>query len=155
MYWIPINFQDLMDAGQGAANSGNQFDWAEWGGQGLNQFHEYMFCLAKWNNDTTVAFAAGSDDPESTYVNGELVCEGLADRNWTADTDKGEYAVNGGEWVAIFVEVGENGGECGYTLEVDPAPNDHTLDTEGAKAGLAVGPHRSLTSTWGGIKASH
>ena len=80
MYWIPINFQDLMDAGQGGASSGNQFDWAEWGGQGLNQFHEYMFCLVKWNKDTTVNFAAGSDDPEMTYVNGQLVCQGLVGR---------------------------------------------------------------------------
>ena len=152
MYWIPINFEDLIDAGQGAANSGNQFDWAEWGGQGLNQFHEYMFCLVKWNSGGAIAFAAGSDDPEQTYVGDELVCEGLGDRNWTADTDRGEFTAPAGEWVAILAEVGENGGECGYTLEVQPPPDDHTLDVEMA---MAVNSSGKLASTWGGVKAAH
>lgn len=151
MYWIPINFQDLVDAKQGNLfASGNEFDWAEWGGQGLNQFHEYMFCLVKWNKSGTISFAAGSDDPEQTWVNGQKVCEGLADRDWTADTDKGKFDVKGGEWVAIFAEVGENGGECGYTLEVSPAPDDHTLDAQGAL--LAVSPKGRLTTTWGKIR---
>jgi len=154
MYWIPINFQDLVDAKQGAMfTSGNEFDWVEWGGQGLNQFHEYLFCLVKWSKDTTVALAAGSDDPEYTYVNGQLICKGTADRDWAADADKGQINVKGGEWVAIFAEVGENGGECGYTLEVKPAPDDHTLDTEGAA--LAVGPAGKLAATWGSIKVSY
>jgi hypothetical protein len=43
MYFTPINFQDLIDAKQGALfASGNQFDWAEWGGQGVNQAQEYL-----------------------------------------------------------------------------------------------------------------
>ncbi len=151
MYWIPINFQDLVDAEQGSLfASGNEFDWVEWGGQGLNQFHVYMFCLVKWNNGGNIAFAAGSDDPEVTWVNGQKVCEGLADRDWTADQDKGEYTVSAGEWVAIFVEVGENGGECGYTLEVNPPPDDHTLDVEGSA--LAVSPRSKLTTVWGYVK---
>ena len=149
--WIPINFQDLVDAGQGNLfASGNEFDWLEWGGQGLNQFHEYLFCLVMWKKSGKVALAAGSDDPEQTWVNGEKVMEGLADRNWTADTEHAEINVKAGEWVAILAEVGENGGECGYTLEVKPPPDDHTLDIEGAQA---VSLKNKLTATWGQIKA--
>lgn len=154
MYWIPVNFQDLVDAKQGVIfTSGNEFDWTEWGGQGLNQFHEYLFCLVKWNKDTPVDLAAGSDDPEVTWVNGTKVCEGLADRDWTADQDKGKITVKAGKWNAIFVEVGENGGECGYSLELKPAPDDHTLDVAGSL--LSVSQQDKLTSTWGSIKISH
>lgn len=152
MWWIPIHFQDLVDAKQGALfASGNEFDWAEWGGTGLNQFHEYLFTLAMWNRNTKVTFKAGSDDPEQTWINGKKVMEGLNDRNWTADTEKAEVDVKGGEWVAILGEVGENGGEAGYTLEVDPAPDDLTLDIEKALAVDAIG---KLTTTWGYIKSS-
>lgn len=151
MWWIPINFQDLLDAKQGGLfASGNQFDWAEWGGQALNQFHEYLFCLAKWNRGGKVTFIAGSDDPEQTWVDGVLVCQGLADRNWAMDTDKGEATVPAGEWVPILAEVGENGGECGYTLRVEPAPDDHTLDVQGA---LAVSPSGKASVTWGWMKS--
>ncbi|GIX06266.1 MAG: hypothetical protein KatS3mg115_0669 [Candidatus Poribacteria bacterium] len=150
MWWIPINFQDLWDAGQGTAASGNQFDWLEWGGQGLNQFHEYGFTLAMWNKGGTVTFRAGSDDPEQTWVDGVLVCQGLADRNWTADTDVGEIEVPGGVWVPILFEVGENGGECGYTLEVNPPPDDVTLDVDTA---LSVNPRGKLPTIWGSLKS--
>ena len=153
MYWIPINFQDLVDAGQGNLfASGNEFDWLEWGGQGLNQFEEYIFCLVKWDKGGTINFAAGSDDPEQTFVNGESVCEGFGDRNWTADTDKGTFNAPAGEWVAIFAEVGENGGECGYTLRVEPPPDDLTLDVDTA---LAVSPGNKLAVTWGGVKITY
>jgi hypothetical protein len=152
MWWIPINFQDLVDAKQGALfASGNEFDWAEWGGQGLNQFHEYLFCLVKWNKDTKVTFMAGSDDPEQTWVNGKKVMEGLADRDWAPDTEKADVNVKGDEWVAILGEVGENGGEAAYTLRVEPAPDDHTLDVEGVLAVDAIG---KLTTTWGHIKTN-
>lgn len=149
--WIPINFQDMVDAKQGNLfGSGNQFDWLEWGGTALNQFHEYLFCLVKWNKSTKVNIFVGSDDPEQTWVNGKKVAEGLADRNWRADTDLGEFDVKAGEWVAILGEVGENGGEAGYTLKIDPAPDDHTLDIEGA---LAVDPKGKVAATWGYIKS--
>jgi len=133
-WWIPINFQDLVDAGQGALfASGNEFDWKEWGGQALNTFIEYLFCVVKWDKGGKVKFSAGSDDPEMTWVNGEVVCKGIADRNWARDTDVGEYTVEAGKWVAILAKVGENSGECGYTLRVEPPPDDHTLDTEAHK----------------------
>jgi len=152
MTWIPINFLDLVDAKQGNLfASGNQFDWAEWGGQGLNHFHEYLFTLAKWKSGGKITFKAGSDDPEQTWVNGVKVCEGLADRNWAKDTDVGEYTVKGGEWVAIFAEVGENGGECGYTLRVEPPPDDGTLDTATV---LSVMSEGKLPVMWGLIKSS-
>jgi hypothetical protein len=150
-WWIPINFQDLVEAGQGALfASGNQFDWLEWGGGGLNQFIEYLFCLVKWDKGGTVTFKVGSDDPETTWVNGKIVTEALADRNWPGSIDTGEIKVPAGEWVAILGKVGENGGECGYTLMVDPPPDDHTLDTEKA---LAVNPGNKLPTSWGAIKA--
>ena len=149
--WIPINFQDLEDAGQGRLfASGNEFDWLEWGGTGLNDFHEYLFCLVKWNKTTKVQIKVGSDDPEQTWVNGKKVAEGLANRNWTADTDLGEFEAKGGEWVAIMSEVGERGGEMGYTIEVQPPPDDHTLDIEMAQA---VNLKDKLAATWGYIKA--
>lgn len=110
----------------------------------------YAFCIAKWDKGGTVTFSAGSDDPEMTWVNGEVVCEGVADRNWARDTDKGETTVKAGEWVAILARVGENGGECGYTLRVEPPPDDHTLDIEGAQS---VSLKNKLTATWGYIKA--
>lgn len=150
MTWIPINFMDLVDAGQGS-HGGNEFDWAEWGGQGLNNFHEYLFTLAKWKSGGKISFKAGSDDPEQTWVNGVKVCEGLADRDWAKDTDAGEYTVKGGEWVAIFAEVGENSGECGYTLRCDPPPDDGTLDTATL---MAVTFNGKLPIMWGLIKSS-
>ncbi|MBM3240190.1 hypothetical protein FJZ31_28225 [Candidatus Poribacteria bacterium] len=150
-WWIPINFQDLIDAGQGGLfASGNQFDWLEWGGQGLNIFIEYLFCVVKWDKGGKVTLKAGSDDPETTWVNGKVLCEGLADRNWARDTDMGEFTATPGEWVAILGKVGENGGECGYTLRLEPPPDDHTLDIEGAQA---VSLKNKLTATWGYIKA--
>ncbi|MBM3215187.1 hypothetical protein FJZ36_09770 [Candidatus Poribacteria bacterium] len=149
-WWIPINFQDLVDAKQGNLfASGNQFDWVEWGGTGLNQFHQYLFCLAKWSKGGKISFKAGSDDPETTWVNGVKTTEGLADRNWAMDTDAGEATVPAGEWVPILAEVGENGGECGYTLRVEPPPDDVTLDTE---AVLAVSPHSKAPIAWGYLK---
>ena len=65
-------------------------------------------------------------------------------------TDKGETTVKAGEWVAILAKVGENGGECGYTLRVEPPPDDHTLDIETVQA---VNLKNKLTATWGYIKA--
>lgn len=151
MWWIPINFQDMVDAGQGALfASGNEFDWLEWGGQGLNQFHEYLFCLALWNKGGKVTFLAGSDDPEQTWVDGVKTCEGLGDRNWAADTDKGEAIVPAGAWVPILAEVGENGGEAAYTLNVEPPPDDLTLDVETI---LAVQPGGKAPVTWGYLKS--
>jgi hypothetical protein len=151
-WWIPINFQDLIDAGQGNLfASGNQFDWAEWGGRdSVNTFIEYLFCLVKWNKGGEVTFKAGSDDAEMTWVNGEIVCQGLADRDWARDTDAGKVTVKAGEWVAILGKLGENTGECGYTLRVEPPPDDHTLDTEAAM--VAVTPIGKLASTWGYVK---
>jgi len=64
-----------------------------------------------------VNLAAGSDDPEQTWVNGE------------------------------------NGGECGYTLEVNPPPDDHTLDIAGSLH--AVSPQSKLATKWGRIKISY
>jgi len=96
-----------------------------------------------------VNFSAGSDDPEQTYVNGEKICEGLIDRNWVRDTDIGSFDAEGGEWVAIFAEIGERGGECGYTLRVEPPPDDHTLNVVAAPAVSYAG---KLTTTWGNIK---
>lgn len=152
MWWIPINFQDVADAGQGNLfASGNEFDWLEWGGQGLNQFHEYLFCLVKWNKGGTVAFKCGSDDPEQTFLNGVKVTEGLADRDWGMDADPGEATVPAGEWLPLLAEVGENGGEAGYTLRIEPAPDDHTLDIEGA---LAVSPSGKASVTWGWMKST-
>ena len=152
MWWIPINFQDLVDAKQGGLfASGGEFDWAEWGGQGLNQFHEYLFTLAKWNRTGKVTFKAGSDDPEQTWVNGVKVMEGLADRDWALDTETADVEVKGGEWVAILGEVGENGGEAGYTLRAEPPPDDITLDVEKVLSVDAIG---KLTTTWGYIKSS-
>lgn len=152
MWWIPINFQDVMEAGQGNLfASGNEFDWLEWGGGGLNQFHEYLFCLVKWNKGGKVAFKCGSDDPETTWVNGVQVTQGLADRDWAMDADPGEATVPAGEWVPILAELGENGGEAGYTLRVEPAPDDHTLDIEGA---LAVSPSGKASVTWGWAKSA-
>lgn len=152
MWWVPINFHDLVDAKQGPIfASGNQLDWTEWGGQGLNQFHEYLFCLAKWNAGGKVAVFAGSDDPEQTYFNGVKVVEGLADRDWGNDQDKGEATVPAGEWVPILAEVGENGGECGYTLRTDPPPSDVTLNIALA---LPVHPESKATTTWGVLKAA-
>lgn len=149
--WIPINFQDLIDAKQGALfASGNQFDWAEWGGTGSNDFHEYLFALVKWNTDTKVTIKVGSDDPEQTWVNGEKVCEGLGDRNWARDTETAEFEVKAGEWVAIMSEVGERGGEIGFTMRIEPPPDDHTLDIEAA---TAVSPGNKLSTSWGAIKA--
>jgi hypothetical protein len=151
MWWIPINFQDLVDAGQGNLfASGNQFDWLEWGGQGLNQFHEYLFCLVKWDKGGKVTFKAGSDDPEQTFLDGVKITEGLADRNWAVDTDAGEATVPAGEWLPLLAEVGENGGECGYTLRIEPAPDHHTLDIEAA---LAVSPSGKASVTWGWMKS--
>jgi hypothetical protein len=151
-WWIPINFQDLMDAGQGALfSSGNQFDWAEWGGRdSVNNFMEYAFCLVKWNKGGKVTLKGGSDDSEMTWVNGEVVCEGVADRDWARDTDVGEITVPAGEWVAILSKIGENGGECGFTMRVEPPPDDHTLDTETV---MAVNLKNKLTATWGYIKS--
>jgi hypothetical protein len=151
-WWIPINFQDLMDAGQGALfASGNQFDWAEWGGRdSVNTFIEYLFCLVKWNKGGKVTLKAGSDDPETTWVNGKVLCEGLADRDWARDTDMGEFTATAGEWVAILGKIGENTGECAYTLRVEPPPDDHTLDTETV---MVVNLKNKLAATWGYIKA--
>lgn len=150
MFWTPINFLDLVDAKQGNLfASGNQFDWAEWGGQGLNQFHEYLFCLVKWDKDTEVTIKVGSDDPEVTWVNGVKVAEGLADRDFTLDQDTGKFTVKAGQWNAIFVEVGENGGECGFMMRVEPAPSDHTLDTQNI---LSVGPVGKAATTWAAVK---
>jgi hypothetical protein len=150
-WWIPMNFQDLIDAGQGNLfASGNQFDWTEWGGQGFNTFIEYAFCIVKWNKGGTVTFKAGSDDPETTWVSGKVVCEGIADRNWAKDTDMGEIDVKAGEWVAILGKIGENSGETAYTLRVEPPPDEHTLDIQSAQA---VNLKNKLTATWGYIKA--
>jgi len=151
-WWVPINFQDLVDAGQGALfNSGNEFDWQMWGGRGLDQFIEYLFCLVKWNKGGTITFKAGSDDPEVTWVNGEIICFSKNwSRNWSRDTDVGEFEAPAGEWVAILGKVGENGGECAYTLRIEPPPDDHTLDTEMA---MAVSPGNKLPTSWGAIKA--
>ncbi|MGB9596081.1 MAG: hypothetical protein ACPL7B_07345 [Candidatus Poribacteria bacterium] len=126
--------------------------WNEWGGQGLNNFHEYLFTLAKWKSGGKITFKAGSDDPEQTWVNGTKVCEGLADRDWAKDTDVGEYTVKGGEWVAIFAEVGENGGECGYSLRCEPPPDDGTLNTA---ALMAVASKGKMPVMWGYIKSSY
>ena len=149
--FIPINFHDIMDAGSPwLFNSGNQFDWKEWGAQSSDDFHEYMFSLVKWNQDTKVTIAVGSDDPEQTWVNGEKVCEFTGNRNWPGDSETAEFEVKGGEWVAILVEVGERGGEIGVTVKLDPPPDDCTLDTQGA---MAVTPAGKLTTTWGFLKS--
>ncbi|MGQ9607709.1 MAG: hypothetical protein ACUVWN_00275 [bacterium] len=148
MYWMPINFLDLVDAKQGNLfNSGNQFDWAEWGA--LDQFHEYLFCLVKWNKAGEITVKVGSDDPEITWVNGAKVCEGLADRDYTPDQDSGKFTVKAGEWNAIFVEVGENGGECGFTMRLEPPPDDHTLNTTSL---TAINSSGKISVTWGAIK---
>ncbi len=150
MYFTPINFMDLVDAKQGALfASGNQFDWVEWGGQGVNQAHEYLFCLAKWNKAGEINIKVGSDDPETTWVNGEKVAEGMADRDWSKDQDPGKFNVKAGEWNAILVEVGENGGEWGFSMRVEPPPDDHTLDTQIL---MAVNNNDKLTTTWANIK---
>jgi len=150
MYWIPVNFQDTEAAGQGRSSSGNQFDWTEFivG----DQFHVYLFALIKWNKDTTVTLKGGSDDPQVTWVNGAKVCEGLGDRNWAKDTDVGTFEAKAGKWNAIFSEVGENGGECGFTMRIEPPPNDHTLDIEFA---MSVNSESKLTTTWGFLKFIH
>jgi hypothetical protein len=155
IYWIPMNFQDVVEAGVSEGfNSGNQFDWNEWAGgfRALDDFHIFIFCLVKWNSDTTVTLAAGSDDSQQTYVNGEKVSEGLGDKNWARDNERGEFTAKGGQWVAMFAELGERGGEAGYTLRVEPPPDDHTLDVESAQA---VGPQGKLAATWGSIKVSY
>ena len=153
MYWIPINFMDLVDAKQGALFvSGNEFDWAEWGGQGLNQFHEYIFTLAKWNKGGEITLKQGRDDPGVTWVNGQKVCEGIADANWAKDTDVGKFTAKAGEWTAIFAEIGENSGECGYTLRVEPPPDDGTLDTALL---MAVASKGKMPVMWGYIKSSY
>jgi hypothetical protein len=151
VWWIPINFQDMVDAKQGNLfASGNEFDWVEWGGTGLNDFHEYLFCLVKWNKGGKVTISVGSDDPERTFVNGKKIVENLANRNWVNATDIGTFDVQAGKWNAILGVVSERGGECGYTLKIDPAPDDHTLDIEGA---LAVEPHGKIAVTWGHMKS--
>lgn len=152
MTWIPINFMDLVDAGQGGFASGNEFDWAEWGGQGLSNFHEYLFTLAKWSKGGEITFKAGSDDPEQTWVNGQKVCEGLADRDWGKDSDVGKATVKAGEFVAILAEVGENGGECGYTLRCEPPPDDGTLNVATI---MLVASKGKMPVLWGYIKSSY
>jgi hypothetical protein len=154
IYWTPINFQDMVDAGEAEGfNSGNEFDWKEWTGsfRALEDYQMFIFCLAKWNKDTQVNIAAGSDDPSQNYVNGEKLCEVFGDPNWARDTAKGSFNAKGGEWVAFFIEVGERGGENGYTLRIEPPPNDHTLDIEAA---MAVDLQSKLAATWGRIKGT-
>lgn len=152
--FIPINFHDVMDANNPHLfSSGNQFDWIEWGNRGSDDFHQYMFSLVKWNQNTTVEITVWSDDPEQTWVNGEKVCEGLINRNWgdsVQPTDTGQFEAKAGEWVAILVEVGERGGEIGVTVKLDPPPDDCTLDTQSA---MAVTPAGKLTTTWGFLKS--
>ena len=153
MYWIPINFLDLVDAKQGALfASGNEFDWAEWGGQGLNQFHEYIFTLAKWNKGGEITLKQGRDDPGVTWVNGQKVCEGIADANWVKDSDVGKFTAKAGEWTAIFAEIGENGGECGYTLRCEPPPDDGTLNIATLQLVASKG---KMPVMWGYIKSSY
>jgi len=152
IYWTPINLQDMVDAGATEGfNSGNQFDWSEWAGafRALDDFHMFIFCVAMWNSTTTVNLSAGSDDSQQTYVNGVKVCEGLGDKNWARDNEKGEFTAKGGEWIAIFVELGERGGEAGYPRRGEPPPDDHTLDTETV---MAVGPQSKLSTVWGYVK---
>jgi len=156
MYWIPINFMDMVDAKQGALfASGNEFDWAEWGGRDEaknQQFHEYLFTLAKWNNGGEITLKQGRDDPAVTWVNGEKICEGLADANWVRDTDVGKFTAKAGEWTAIFAELGENTGECGYTLRVEPPPDDGTLNTVTL---MEVASQGKMPIMWGYIKTSY
>jgi len=155
IYWTPFNFQDLVDAGEAEGfNSGNEFDWKEWTGsfRGLDDFHMYIFCLVKWDNDAQVSLVIGSDDPSQTYANGIKVVEILGDNNWNRSMGAGDFNVKGGEWVAMLAEIGERGGECGYTIRVEPPPNDHTLDVETVQA---VDPRSKLTTTWGGVKFSY
>jgi len=153
MYWIPINLQDLFDAGQGKIfDSGNEFDWTEWGGQGVDQSDEFMFCLVKWNKAGTITIKVGSDDSEMTWVNGKEVCKGVADRDWTKDQDSGKFDVKADEWNALFVEVGENGGEWGFSVRLEPVPDDHTLNTG---ALTAVNLQSKLSATWGNIKVQY
>lgn len=153
IYWIPINFQDMVDAGEAEGfNSGNEFDWKERGFRTLEDYQMFIFCLVKWNKDTEVNLAAGSDDPSQTFVNGEILCEVFGDPNWARDTAKASFSAKGGQWIAFFVEVGERGGENGYTLRIEPPPSDHTLDIESA---LAVDSQGKTASTWGRIKVSY
>jgi hypothetical protein len=149
MWWIPVNFQDMTDSQTFLGTGGNEFDWKEWGFGGLDQFHEYLFALVKWNKGGKVTFTAGSDDPQQTWVDGVKTCEGLGDRDWAKDTDKGEATVPAGQWVPILAEVGENGGEAGYSLRIDPAPDDHTLDVDSVLAVEAAG---KAPLTWGYLK---
>lgn len=155
IYWTPINFQDMVDAGEAEGfNSGNEFDWKEWTGafRSPDDYQMFIFCVVKWNKDTQVNLAAGSDDCSQTYVNGEKLCEVFGDPNWARDTAKGSFSAKDGQWVAFFVEIGERGGENGYTLRIEPPPNDHTLDIESI---LAVDSQNKLTSTWGDVKVSY
>jgi len=151
MYWTPINFLDLVDAKQGNLfNSGGQFDWAEWGG--VDQADEYLFCIVQWDKAGEISVKVGSDDPEMTWVNGVKVVEGLADRDYTPDQDAGKFTVKAGAWNAILVEVGENGGEWGFTMRLEPPPNDHTLDTGSL---TAVDSGGKVSVTWGAVKSSY
>lgn len=156
MYWIPINFMDLVDAKQGSLfASGNEFDWAEWGGRDEaknNNFLEYLFTLAKWNKGGEITFKQGRDDPGRTWANGQMVCEGLSDDNWTKDRDVGKFTAKAGEWTVIFAKLGENTGECGYTLRSEPPPDDGTLDTALL---MAVASKGKMPVMWGYIKSSY
>ena len=154
-WWVPINFEDLAEtfSKPDMFTTGRELDWdAEWGQRdSVNNFIEYLFSLVKWDKGGTVTFKVGSDDNHITWVNGEFLCENPnASQNWVKDMNPGEAEVPAGEWVTILAKLGENGGECGYTMRVEPPPDDHTLDTETAKA---VSLKNKLTATWGYIKA--
>jgi len=55
IYWIPMNFQDMVDAGETEGfGSGNEFDWKEWAGsfRALEDFHIYIY--SAWSSGIKV-----------------------------------------------------------------------------------------------------
>jgi len=153
--WRRVNFLDLgadgiTDNGAWPA-SGNCFDWKEWGARdSINNFVEYAIAWAIWESDDDVSFFLGVDDAGVLYVDGEKVINAPnASQNWGADQHSGTTKVPANEWVHLVLKIGENTGECGFTLRSDPIAADITTDT----VLKAVTPQSKLATTWAQIKS--
>lgn len=151
--WRRVNFLDLgaegiTDNGAWPA-SGNCFDWKDWGARdSINNFTEYAITWAMWDTAGDVTFFLGADDAGLLFADGEEAVDApSASRNWGADQVKGTATVPANEWVHLVLRIGENGGECGFTLRSEPiASNVTTMDA------LSVEAQGKLATTWGRIK---
>jgi len=153
--WRVVNFLDLgadgiTDNGAWPA-SGNCFDWKDWGARdSVNNFVEYAIAWARWDKAAEVTFYLGVDDSGVIYADGEQVLKAPnASQNWGADQHNGKIELPANKWVHLVTKIGENGGECGFTLRTEPIAVDVTTE-----AILAVEPHEKLSTLWGNIKTT-